>query len=197
MRHADSGATNSNGGSEPSLRSSDSQSCQQGCQTEHSEAVPTAAASRPGSTILELLIEDKPVAVAVRQKHRSSPAEQATASHAMPSDTSWNWSEDREGSAAHTVDRGPATADQQQAAFSSNACWTQIFSTEGEQLAAEREGMVYKGGWPGPQTHSLLKGQTPLVRHMHIVTTASGVFQAHVNRTCIAWQICVRGQAGH
>lgn len=45
---------------------------------------------------------------------------------------------------------------------------------DGAVLATEQEGNLHKDGVPGPHTHTVLTGQTPLVRHLHVVFTAAG-----------------------
>ena len=47
---------------------------------------------------------------------------------------------------------------------------------DGTVLAAEQEGNLHKDGVAGPHTHTVLTGQTPLVRHMHVVSIAAGKF---------------------
>ncbi len=52
--------------------------------------------------------------------------------------------------------------------------WTCIYAMDGSVLATEQEGNVYKGGDTGLHTHTILTGQTPLVRHLHIVSNGQG-----------------------
>ncbi|KAL0034009.1 hypothetical protein WJX79_002800 [Trebouxia sp. C0005] len=65
--------------------------------------------------------------------------------------------------------------------------WTCIYAMDGSVLATEQEGNVYKGGDTGRHTHTILTGQTPLVRHLHIVSNSQGGKELSICRCRRAW----------
>ena len=122
----------------------------------------------PKIPILELLLEGKPVAVAVRRQGRASHTEQPSPdSHPCNSDT--RQVHNQQEASSHTSNAHSATHAQKQ-----GEPWTCFYAMDGTVLATEQEGNLYKGGGTGRHTHTVLTGQTPLVRHMHIVSNAEG-----------------------
>ena len=168
LRHVDSGATDSNHSSTDSLHTGRSNS-----QDPTEPPSTSASATETAPTILELVLGDKPVAVAVRQNQAtSSDQHTATSTSTQASDTFSKSSRDPQASAQTASHSHQAASSGKRSATGSNLSWTCFYSMDGAVLAAEQEGNIYKGGFP--HTHTLLKGQTPLVRHMHIVTSATG-----------------------
>lgn len=171
LRHIDSGATNSDHSSTDSLHTARSHS-----QDPTEPTRTSASASETAPMILELVLGDKPVAVAVRQKHVTSSGRD-TATTNTTTQASDTFSKSSRGSQARAQNGNHShqtASSSKHPATGSNLSSTCFYSMDGAVLAAEQEGNIYKGGFPGTHTHTLLKGQTPLVRHMHIVTSATG-----------------------
>lgn len=171
-RHLDSGTTNS---SAPSAEH-DSDDISSPFSSAHSRHSGTEQAQQgrawytgpPTSPILELLLEGKPVAVAVRRHGRLSHAKaQTPSSHVghIHADDDHNWQHYN----TQTCGTESAVADGQE-----KGPWTCFYDMDGTVLAIERDGNLHKGGVAGPHTHTVLTGQTPLVRHLHVVSIAGG-----------------------
>lgn len=120
----------------------------------------------PSCTILELVLEDKPVAVAVRQlggSNKSNPSQYHTAGA------------DSARTAGPDTPRDASYVNSKQQGGQTGRAWqTMIYDMEGSVLAAEHEGRLYKGGAMAQHTHTVLTGQSPLVRHLHVVANAAG-----------------------
>lgn len=169
LRHLDSGTTNSNAPSDgsssadlsssPDARSSGSQATQSG----------TGYSASP---ILELVLEGKPVAVAVKKRgKRLHSLNQPPRSHAAQDTRQGNV--DWQHISSPTAATEPARSTGKE-----SETWTCIYSMDGTVLATEQDGNLYKDGVTGPHTHTVLTGQTPLVRHLHVVSIAAGIFAA-------------------
>ena len=190
LRHTPSGATSSNHSNSDSLHNAQVHFHQQD-PADHTQSTSPASfshASQPASAILELVLEDKPVAVAVRQKHAFSPSQQAATPNPQASDTSWHHNthpNSNRQDGGHSK-QGPSGS--KLSPSGSDVPWTYVYGMDGAVMAAEQEGNIHKGGSQGPHTHTLLQGQTPLVRHMHIVTNASGTTGCSVQLQL--WSFC-------
>jgi len=128
----------------------------------------SSGAAAPVSPILELVLQGKPVAVALKQ-HSQPFRPQA---HAPSTSSSQSIRQQ-----AHVWQRNHAEQPASQGAQCNGKSaepWTCIYAMDGSVLATEQEGNVYKGGATGPHTHTILTGQTPLVRHLHIVSNSQG-----------------------
>ena len=168
LRHFDRGTTNSNapgaGNSSADCCSSFPDAGHSGCQATHGDTGYTT------SPILELVLEGKPVAVAVKKRGKQLH----TQNHSTGSPAAQNHRQnthDRQHSSTHTGGTEPARSPGKQ-----SETWTCIYSMDGTVLATEQDGNLHKDGVAGPHTHTVLTGQTPLVRHMHVVSIASGMF---------------------
>lgn len=170
LRHLDSGTTNSNApgagtssadrsSSSPDARHSSSQATQggTGCST---------------SPVLELVLEGKPVAVAVKKRGKrlhsqNHPPGRHAAHDSRQSNFDWQHSSSQTGGTAPA--RSPGKGSE---------TWTCIYSMDGTVLATEQDGNLHKDGVTGPHSHTVLTGQTPLVRHLHVVSIAAGMCAA-------------------
>ena len=169
FRHLGSGATSSNAAAhmpeskDPSLSAS-AYTCSHGQPTPQPCNPSTAGAPSP---ILELVLQGKPVAVAVKQQHQpaSHPVNPAYHSAQTGSQQASTW---------QSCDAKRSGTEKAQAAEKPSGPWTCIYALDGSLLATEQEGHIYKGGAAGPHTHTVLTGQTPLVRHLHVVSHAQG-----------------------
>lgn len=170
LRHLDSGTTNSNASSaDPSPADCSSSSPHAG----HSASQAALCGPRhTTSPILELVLDGKPVAVAVR-KHRKGlcTQKQHPGSHAAPDNhqRSHDWQHSSSSSSSQS-----GAAEPERSPGKEGETWTCIYSMDGTVLATEQEGNLHKDGLPGPHTHTVLTGQTPLVRHLHVLFTAAG-----------------------
>lgn len=167
-RHLDSGATSSNTDSadDISIASSSANSRRSGCQQGgHSR---TGYTNLPTSPVLELVLGGKPVAVAVR-KHGGLPRTQACtpSSHAGQEHT-----EDQHARQPYRSPTG--STESASPSGKEKEPWTCIYGMDGTVLAAEQGGYLHKDGLAGAHTHTVLTGQTPLVRHLHVVSIAGG-----------------------
>ena len=160
LRHADSGATSRNATDHQPETMHDHQST--------SGQPESSGAASPVSPILELVLQGKPVAVALKQHSQSGSPE----AHAPSTSSSHNIRQQ-----AHAWQQNgeeqPASQGAQCDGKSAEP-WTCIYAMDGSVIATEQEGNVYKGGDTGPHTHTILTGQTPLVRHLHIVSNSQG-----------------------
>ena len=130
-----------------------------------SQPATTEYRALPNSPILELVLEGKPVAVAVKKRcRRLHMREQAPTSHAR---------QDQE-EGQHARQHSSSQTDSTESEGNEFEIWTCFYDMDGTVLAIEREGNLHKDGVAGPHTHTVLTGQTPLVRHMHVVFTAAG-----------------------
>ena len=172
LRHLDSGTTNSNTCGERSSSADCSSSLH---HATHSGFQATQSSTGYlGPPILELVLEGKPVAVAFK-KHskRLHTQNHSSSSHAAQDDKQRNL--DWKHSSSQTGGTEPAR-------FPGNdsETWTCIHSVDGTVLATVQDGNLHKDGVAGPHTHTVLTGQTPLVRHMHIVSIATGMFASQL-----------------
>ncbi len=160
LRHLDSRATSRNATDHQSEAMHDHQSTSG--QPESSGAADTV------SPILELVLQGKPVAVALKQ--HSQPVS------SQPNAPSTSSSQNIRQQAQVWQDNGAEQPASQGAQCNGKSAepWTCIYAMDGSVLATEQEGNVYKGGATGPHTHTILTGQTPLVRHLHIVSNSQG-----------------------
>ena len=164
LRHLDSGATscNAKGHQSDTVHEAPPDHQSTSGQPESSRA------DNPVSPILELVLQGKPVAVALKQ-HSQPVSPQA---HAPSTGSSQNMRQP-----AHVWQHNGAEQPASQGAQCNGKSaepWTCIYAMDGSVLATEQEGNVYKGGATGPHTHTILTGQTPLVRHLHIVSNGQG-----------------------
>ena len=92
LRHTHSGATSSNHSDSDSLHNAQVHFRQEGSATQSQSSSPasSSSASLAASAILELVLEDKPVAVAIRENYTSSPGQQAATSGPQTSSTAWH-----------------------------------------------------------------------------------------------------------
>ena len=170
-RHLDSGTTSSNAaGAEQTFGDSSSPSCSAHSGHSGSEQGRIMDTGQATSPILELVLEGKPVAVAVR-KHGRLPHPQACtpSSQAGHSDIEDNYGVARQHCHNATGGANSAVSD-----GTEKGTWTCIYAMDGTVLAAERDGNLHKDGVAGSPTHTVLTGQTPLVRHLHVVSIAGG-----------------------
>ncbi len=127
-----------------------------------------SGAANPVSSILELVLQGKPVAIALKQHGQSISTQAKAPSTSSPQSVRQQ---------AHVWQRNRAEQPASQGAQCNGKSaepWTCIYAMDGSLLATEQEGNVYKGGATGPHTHTILTGQTPLVRHLHIVSNSQG-----------------------
>ena len=167
LRQLDSGATSSHVPQTPTspdaLPPSDA-ALHVNKQSSYSSTVHSAL---PMSPILELVLEGKLVAVAVK-KHgkpfhtqQAAPSSRATPDHGKRPH-SWQPRDSQMDSSEPVAARMHADP------------WTCIYAMDGTVLATEQEGNLYKDGVSESHTHTVLTGQTPLVRHMHVVSNMGG-----------------------
>ena len=149
LRHLDSGATSCN--------ATDHQA-----ETMHDHQCTSGQPENSVSPILELVLQGKPIAVALKQHSQPvSPlahAPSTSSSHSIRQQAHI-WQPASQGAHCNGKSAEP---------------WTCIYAMDGSVLATEQEGNVYKGGDTGRHTHTILTGQTPLVRHLHIVSSGQG-----------------------
>jgi len=160
LRHLDSGATSCNATGHQSETMHDHRFT--------SGQPESSGAANPVSPILELVLQGKPVAVALKQ-HSQPVSPQA---HTPSTSSSQNIRQP-----AHLWQHNDAEQPASQGAQCNGKSaepWTCIYAMDGSVLATEQEGNVYKGGDSGLHTHTILTGQTPLVRHLHIVSNGQG-----------------------
>ena len=169
FRHLGSGATSSNAAahvaeSKDPSRSASAYTCSHGQPTPQPRNPSTAGAPSP---ILELVLQGKPVAVAVKQQHQPE-------SHPVNSTYHSAQTGRQQAGTRQSCDAKRSGTEKAQAAEKPSEPWTCIYALDGSVLATEQEGRIYKGGAAGPHTHTVLTGQTPLVRHLHVVSHAQG-----------------------
>lgn len=162
LRHLDSGATSCN--------ATDHQS-----ETMHDHQCNSGQPENSVSSILELVLQGKPIAVALKQ-HR-----QPFSPHAHAPSTSSSHSIRQQAHIWQPASQGA------QCNGKSAEPWTCIYAMDGSVLATEQEGNVYKGGDTERHTHTILTGQTPLVRHLHIVSSGQGGKELSICRCRRAW----------
>ncbi|DBA75412.1 hypothetical protein WJX77_006042 [Trebouxia sp. C0004] len=141
----------------------------------------SSGAADPVSPILELVLQGKPVAVALKQQ--SQPVRPQA--HARSTSSSQNTRQQ-----AHVWQHNGAEQPASQGAQCNGKSaepWTCIYAMDGSVLATEQEGNIYKGGDTGPHTHTILTGQTPLVRHLHIVSNGQDGKELSICRCRRAW----------
>lgn len=181
LRHLDSGARPSQQSSchpscsHSSSASADSDLASQQLQSEASQA---AAAISP---VLELVLRGQPIAVALKQ--RNQPKQGLSTEPTSASDHS---------AQQHRQRQAQSNAEQSSAEGNESGCnsaepWTCIYAMDGSVLAAAHEDKLYKNGAAGPHTHTILSGQTPLVRHLHIVSNPQGGQELSICRCRRAW----------
>lgn len=121
------------------------------------------------SPILELVLQGKPVAVALKQHSHPTLCQAHTPRECSSQTNSQHQANTRQ----HDCAEQPAAAGAKCDGKSAEP-WTCIYAMDGSVLATEQEGNIYKGSATAPHTHTILTGQTPLVRHLHIVFNAQG-----------------------
>ena len=178
FRHLDSGAIRSDAASHTTQneQSYSTASTHHPDASRHHDTQPHAAAATAMATspILELVLQGQPVAVAIKQQG------QPVSSQTHPKPSSSAHGQQQANMQQHDEAERPSTTSAQCAGKSAEP-WTCIYAMDGSVLATEQQGNVYKGGASGPHTHTILTGQTPLVRHLHIVTNAQGIVILHVH----------------
>ena len=172
LRHLDSGTTNNNA---PGAGNSSADCSSSLHHATHSSFRATQSSIEyTTSPVLELLLEGKPVAVAVKKHGKwlhaqnHPPGSQAAQDHTQ-SNRDWQHS------SSQTGGNEPGRS-----AGKDSKTWTCIYSVDGTVLATEQDGNLHKDGVAGSHTHTVLTGQTPLVRHMHIVSIAAGMFASQL-----------------
>lgn len=121
------------------------------------------------SPILELVLQGKPVAIALKQHSHPTHSQAHTPRECSSHPNSQHQANTRQHDGAEQPAAGGAKCDGKSA-----EPWTCIYAMDGSVLATEQEGNIYKGSATAPHTHTMLTGQTPLVRHLHIVFNAQG-----------------------
>ncbi len=175
LRHLDSGATSCNATGHQSETMHETPHDHQSTSGQPE----SSGAASPVSPILELVLQGKPVAVALKQ-HSQPVSPQA---HAPSISSSQNIRQQ-----AHVWQHNGAKQPASQGAQCNGKSaepWTCIYAMDGSVLATEQEGNVYKGGATGPHTHTILTGQTPLVRHLHIVSNSQGTGRLVIICECL------------
>lgn len=174
LRHLDSGTTNSNASSTDPSPADHSSSSPHASNSGSQAAL--SGSRHTTSPILELVLDGKPVAVAVRKHGKGLDTQfHPLGGHAAQDDHQGNhdWQHSSSSSSRQTGAAEPARFPGKE-----DKPWTRIYSMDGTVLATEQEGNLHKDGVAGPHTHTVLTGQTPLVRHLHVLFTAAGKLTA-------------------
>lgn len=168
-RHLDSGATGSHMPQTPT-----SLDAQPSSHSALHERKPSSYGSTalPMSPILELVLAGKPVAVAVKKHGNPFCKQQAAPSSRASPDRSKNPNNWQHKDSFSQIDSSESEAAARMG--TSTDPWTCIYAMDGTVLATEQEGNLYKDEVSELHTHTVLTGQTPLVRHMHVVSNIGG-----------------------
>ena len=172
LRHLDNGTTNSNASSTDSSPA-DCSSSSPYASNSGSDATmngPRLATS----PILELVLDGRPVAVAVRKRGKGLYTQKQHPGSRAAQDDYHNNHEWQHSSSSSSSSSQTGTAEPTTPPGKEGEMWTCIYSMDGTVLATEQEGNLHKDGVPGAHTHTVLTGQTPLVRHLHVLFTAAG-----------------------